>query len=200
MIARLAAGVSLGVATLASAADPDTFIIDPGHTFPTFEVSHLGISTQRGRFDRTTGRITLDRAARNGSIDIDIDATSVSTGNLVLDLALRGEDFFNVGRFPKLSFRSERLVFDKDEPVLAEGEITLLGVSKPVVLKLLHFACTRRPLLIRTTCGTDITTAISRSAFGMTAWPTFIGDEVRLEIQVEAVKQETIPEPSVPGA
>jgi polyisoprenoid-binding protein YceI len=199
VIARIAAGAALLAATAVNAVEPDLFVIDSSHTFPAFEVNHLGISTQRGRFDRTTGRITLDRAARVGSITIEIDATSVSTGNPVLDLALRGEDFFNVARFPRLSFRSDRMVFEKDEPVRAEGELTLLGVSKPVVLKLLHFGCTRKPLLVRVTCGTDITAAISRSAFGMTAWPSFIGDEVRLEIQVEAIKQEPAPE-IVPGA
>jgi polyisoprenoid-binding protein YceI len=200
VIARITMALALAASTAASAAAPEIFIIDSTHTFPTFEVSHLGISTQRGRFDHTTGRITLDRVARSGSISIEIDAGSVSTGSPKLDIALRGEDFFNAEKFPRLNFHSDKLVFENGEPVRAEGELTLLGVTKPVTLKLLKFACTNKPFLVRTTCGTDLLTAISRSSFGMTAWPMFIGDEVRLEIQVEAVKQEPIPENPLPGS
>jgi polyisoprenoid-binding protein YceI len=174
----------------------ETYRIDPAHTRPGFEISHLGISTQRGRFDRTTGNVALDREAGTGSVAIEIDATSISTGNALLDAALRGEDFFDVTRYPRLSFRADRLVFEKGVPASAQGELTLLGVTRPVALLIDHFACTRKPFLIRTTCGADIVATISRSAFGMTSYAAFIGDEVRLVIQIEAVKEE----PAAPPA
>lgn len=176
-------------------AAPETYRIDPAHTHPGFEISHLGISTQRGRFDRTTGSIVLDREAGTGSVTIEIDATSISTGTPLLDAALRGEDFFDVARHPGLSFRSGRIVFDHGVPASAQGELTLLGVTRPVELLINRFACTRKPFLIRTTCGADITATISRSAFGMTSYATFIGDEVRLVIQIEAAKEEPAPQP-----
>jgi polyisoprenoid-binding protein YceI len=191
----------LCAASLPSLAATEKYRIDPTHTRPGFEVSHLGISTQRGRFDRTTGGVSLDREAGTGSVAIEIDATSISTGNALLDATLRGEDFFDVERFPRLSFHAERLVFEHGEPVSAQGELTLLGVTRPVALLINHFACTRKPFLIRTTCGADIVATISRSDFGMTSYALFIGDEVRLVIQIEAVKEESTPPPAtgVPG-
>lgn len=173
----------------------EIYRIDPAHTHPGFEISHLGISTQRGRFDRTTGNIALDREAGTGSVAIEIDATSISTGTPLLDTALRGEDFFDVARHPRLSFHAERIAFDHGVPASAQGELTLLGVTRPVALLIDRFACTRKPFLIRTTCGADIVATISRSAFGMTSYATFIGDEVRLVIQIEAVKEEPAPAP-----
>ena len=126
---------------------------------------------------------------------IEIDAASISTGTALLDAALRGEDFFDVARYPSLAFRAGRIAFDHGVPVGAQGELTLLGVTRPVELRIDRFACTRKPFLIRTTCGADITATISRSAFGMTSYATFIGDEVRLVIQIEAVKDEPAPPP-----
>ena len=98
-------------------------------------------------------------------------------------------------RYPRLSFRADRLVFDHGVPASAQGELTLLGVTRPVALLINHFACTRKPFLIRTTCGADIVATISRAAFGMTSYAAFIGDEVRLVIQIEAVKEEPAPAP-----
>ena len=198
--ARACAGLLCAVSYPAVAAT-EAYRIDPAHTRPQFEVSHLGISTQRGRFDRTTGRVTLDREAGAGSVAIEIDATSVSTGHAPLDAALRGEDFFDVARHPTLRFRAEHLTFERGEPVSVQGELTLLGVTHPVALAVNRFGCTRKPFLVRTTCGADVVATISRSAFGMSSYATLIGDEVRHVIQVEAVKEESEPAPttSQPG-
>jgi polyisoprenoid-binding protein YceI len=173
--------------------------VESAHTFPAFRVAHLDISTQRGRFDRTTGRIVLDPDARSGTVDIDIDAQSVSTGNPKLDAALRGEDFFDVARHPRIAFRSTRIEFEGREPSRIEGELTLLGVTLPVALKAERFNCTRKPFLVRLTCGADLTGVISRSSFGMKSFAAFVGDEVRLDIQVEAVKEEKAAEPPASG-
>ena len=177
----------------------ETFKVDPAHTYPGFGVLHLGISTQRGRFERTAGHIALDRGARTGEIVIEIETTSLSTGNFVLDKALRGEDFFNVERFPRMVFQSQRLEFERDVPRHAVGELTLLGVTRPVTLTIERFGCTRKPLLIRTTCGADVSTTISRSAFGMTNYLAWIADDVRIDIQIEAVKEEAAVEPAPSG-
>ena len=105
------------LATQPGAALPatETFKVDPGHTYPAFGVLHLGISTQRGRFERTVGHIALDRGAHTGEIVIEIETTSITTGNSVLDKALRGEDFFNVERFPRMVFHSRRIEFERED-------------------------------------------------------------------------------------
>ena len=178
---------------------PEVYVVDPAHTFPAFEVPHLGVATQRGRFDRTRGRITLDRAAHAGTIDIETDAASVSTGNAKLDAVLRSDEFFDVERHPKIVFRADKLEFRDDVPVRAEGSLTMLGVTRPVMLEVRQFACTRKPFLVRTTCGADVEARLSRSAFGMASYASFVGDEVRIVIQVEAVRQEPAAEPQNSG-
>ncbi|QJR15807.1 YceI family protein [Usitatibacter palustris] len=180
-------------------AAPEEYTIDRSHTYPGFEVVHLGISTQRGRFDKTNGKIILDREAGTGTLEIAIDTTSVSTGNSALDEALRGEDFFHVEKFPRMSFKSTHLEFDKGIPRRAMGELTLLAETKPVTLQIEHFDCTQKPFLIRTTCGADVSTVISRSAFGMSRWAVFIADKVKIVIQIEAYRVNAPPEPQPSG-
>jgi polyisoprenoid-binding protein YceI len=178
------------LSALGAAAAPEEFEVDPRHTFPAFEVDHLGISTQRGRFDRTKGRIVIDRDAGTGAIDIAIDATSVSTGFGPLDAVIRGEDFLDADRNPTISFRASSLSFEEGIPRAAAGELTMAGATQPVQLRVKRFGCTRLPFLVRTTCGADLEGTLHRSQFGMTAYAGFVGEDVRLRIQVEAVRVE----------
>jgi polyisoprenoid-binding protein YceI len=180
-------------------AAPEEFVVDAGHTYPSFEVRHLGISTQRGRFEKTRGRIVLDRAAGTGAIEIDIDTTTLSTGNRLLDAQLKGDDFFDTEKFPAITFRSTQVELDKGELKRAQGSLTMLGVSQPVTLDVEHFGCTRLPFFVRLTCGADAVAHVSRSAFGMSRFTTFISDDVRIVIQIEAVKQEPAQEPAPAG-
>ncbi len=182
--------VALALAPAPALAAPETYDIEPRHTFPHFAVEHLGISTQRGRFERTRGTIVLDREAGTGAIDIDIDAGSVSTGTAALDAVLRGEEFLDAGRHPTVAFRSRRLTFEGGTLRAAEGELTIAGATRPVTLRVERFGCTRLPFLVRLTCGAEARASIRRSAFGLDAWGGLVGDEVRLEIQVEAVRRE----------
>jgi polyisoprenoid-binding protein YceI len=186
-------------AACAAFAAPEEFLVDQSHTYPLFEVRHLGISTQRGRFERTDGRIVLDAQAGEGSIDIAIDTRTVSTGNRLLDAQLRGEDFFDTERFPAITFRSTRIEFEKEKPKLAVGELTMLGLTQPVTVTVEWFGCTRLPFFIRLTCGADVVARVSRSAFGMKSYSALIGDEVRIAVQIEAVRQEKAAEPSPAG-
>ncbi len=181
----------------AALAAPEAFDVDPGHTFPAFEVVHLGISTQRGRFDRTSGRIEIDREAGTARIELAIETASVSTGNKALDGVLKGEDFFDVEKHPRITFRAAQVEFDKGEPRRASGELTLNGVTKPVALSVERFACTRLPFLVRLTCGADVTASLKRSDFGLTRFSNFVADEVRIVVQLEAVREEP---PAVPAA
>src|SRR5437870_10129534 len=89
------------LAVFAGAAfSQESFRVDPLHTAATFSVSHLGLSLQRGSFGKTTGTVMLDRAAKTGSIDLAIDAASVTSGSSSRELMLKGEDYFNVAQFP----------------------------------------------------------------------------------------------------
>jgi len=164
----------------------ETYTIDSQHTFPSFEISHIGFSIQRGRFDRTSGTIMLDAKNETGSIQVHIDATSIDTGLAELEAKLKGVDFFNTVKFPTISFNSNKIKFTGDIPVAAEGELTLLGTSRPVLLAIEHFHCGIHPFSQRAICGADAKGQIKRSDFGMTALLPAIGNEVKLNIQVEA--------------
>src|SRR4051794_24363250 len=100
--------VALSLVGGVALAAPESYTVDPGHTYPSFEISHLGFSTQRGRFDKTTGRLTLDREAKSASVEISIDANSIDTGNAKLEEHLRKPDFFDVAQFPAITFKSTK--------------------------------------------------------------------------------------------
>lgn len=169
-------------------ADADRYTVDPRHTLPVFEVGHLGFSTQRGRFNRVTGAVVIDQEARRGSIDIEIDTTSLDMGAADWDREMKSEDFFAADAYPVARFKSDRLIFDGDTLVGADGELLLLGVAKPLHLKVDRFRCGIHPLLRKTVCGADVSATLRRSDFGMTRYLPMIGDEVRIVSPVEAVK------------
>jgi polyisoprenoid-binding protein YceI len=169
-------------------ASADSFTIDERHTFPSFEISHIGFSTQRGRFDKTTGKIQLDAQKKTGNIHVVIDADSINTGLTELEERLKKDDFFNTAKYPTLTYDADKVVFEGDRPVRAEGTLTLLGVSKPVTLAIEHFHCGIHPIGKKNVCGADAAGTIKRSDFGMNAFLPAVGDEVKLVIQVEGFK------------
>lgn len=191
MKTTLAAPLLLALAAVAAPAlaAPAGYTIDPNHTFPVFEVDHLGFSTQRGRFNKTSGRITLDTAARQGSVDVTIDAASIDMGFAKWNDNMRGENYFNTDAHPTITFKADRLVFDGERPVSAEGSLTMLGVTKPVTLTINRFRCAPHPLNKRETCGADVVATLKRSEFGMTKYIPSVGDDVRLLIAVEAFRE-----------
>jgi polyisoprenoid-binding protein YceI len=180
-------------------AEPEQYTIDPSHTFPQFEIDHLGYSRHRGRFNRTAGRLMLDRAARTGSVEVTIDAASIDTGDEKLETILKTDAFFNVEKHPALSFRSTAMQFDGDRPVAVDGELTLLGVSRPLRLELDHFRCGLVLIGLRYVCGANATARFSRTAFGMDRYISFgLGDEVRVTIQIEAQREASSLPPPAP--
>ncbi|WP_374089963.1 YceI family protein [Methylomicrobium lacus] len=171
-----------------SVAAADSYTVDPRHTFPSFEIDHLGFSIQRGRFNQTEGRITLAPASASGSIDIVIDAASISTGLADLEKHLRGEDFLDVARFPKILFKSKQLAFDKEKLVGADGDLTLHGVTRPVHLTVDRFHCGVNPISMKNVCGANATATIKRSDFDVDKYAPALADEVKVSIQIEAIK------------
>jgi len=184
----LASALTLSTLSAAQAA-PATYAIDPTHTFVTFEVKHFGTSTNRGRFDKKQGTVTLDVAARTGKAEISIDMASISTGTAAFDGHLKSKDFFGVDSFATATFVGDKFVFDGDKVSEVSGTLTLLGKTQPVTLKATSFNCFDHPRLKREVCGGDFETTIQRSAFGMNYGVPMIPDQVKLVIQVEAVKQ-----------
>lgn len=166
----------------------DSYTIDPTHTWPTFEVNHLGYSTQRGRFNKSSGKITLDIAAKKGSVDLTIDTDSLDMGFAKWDEHMKSQEFFHVTQFPTIRFTSDKLVFDGDKVVGAEGNFTLLGTSRPLTLRVEHFNCSPHPMTRKMHCGADISATISRTQFGMAKYVPMISDEVKLYSPIEADK------------
>ncbi len=170
-------------------AATETYQIDPRHTFPVFEVNHLGYSLQRGRFNKATGQIAIDTAAKKGSVQLTIDVASLDMGFADWDKHMLSEDFFNVAKFPTMTYQSDKLIFDGDKLVGAEGNLTLLGVTKPVKLTVNSFTLGNHPMTKKAMGGANVSATIKRSDFGMAKLVPAIGDEVKIVVPVEAYKE-----------
>ncbi len=182
--------VLIALAAALPAGASEVYVGDPGHTFASFETGHLGISWIRGRFNRTpTARVVLDRAARKGTIDVVIDAASIDTGHEARDKHLRSSDYLDVEKFPSITFKSGSLQFSGEALTGADGELTIVGVARPVHLKVNSFRCIQHPVNKREMCGADASLAIKRSEWGLKRGATGIGDEVKISIQIEAHKE-----------
>lgn len=175
--------------TAASAPAADSFNLDARHTYPIFEVNHMGFSQQRGRFNKTEGKVVLDAKAGSGKIDIRVDAASIDMGLDDWDKHMKGEDFFNVEKFPTMTFAADTVGFQNGIPVSAEGALTLLGVGKPVKLAIANYRCGIHLMNRKTVCGAEVSATIRRSEWGMTKYIPVVGDEVRIVIPVEAFKE-----------
>jgi polyisoprenoid-binding protein YceI len=185
----IAAFIAAGATTAAIAA-PDTYMVEPGHTYPSFEADHMGISILRGKFTKTSGTIVLDRAAKTGTLDITIDASTLDFGNEKLNGHAKGADMFDVAKFPTATYKSKSITFKGDTPATVNGELTLHGVTKPVVLTINKFKCIQHPMLKREVCGADASATFNRADFGIDyAVKMGFNPEVKLAIQVEGVKQ-----------
>jgi polyisoprenoid-binding protein YceI len=183
----LIAGLMAVSATSAMAA---TYNIDPTHTYPSFEADHMGISVWRGKFDKTSGTIQMDRAARTGSMEITIDAASIDFGLDKMNSHAKGEDMFNVAKFPTAVYKGKSFKFEGEQLVAVEGELTLLGVTKPLALKVDKFKCIIHPRLKREVCGANATAEFKRSDYGLNYGLPNFSPEVKLAIQVEAIKAD----------
>jgi polyisoprenoid-binding protein YceI len=170
-------------------ATTTSFEVDPSHTWVIYEILHFGTSTNRGRLPVKAGKVQLDAQSRTGKVDVTVDTTAPASGVPALDKMLQGERLFRSSEFPTARFVAGDIRFEGEKPAELKGELTLLGTTHPVTLKTLRYNCFNHALLKRDVCGGDFETTIQRSRWGM-GWGTHIvADEVRLLIQVEAVKQ-----------
>jgi len=190
MIRTTLVATALAAAALGAQAQTATYAIDPTHTFATFEISHFGTSTNRGRFDKKSGTVQLDKAAKTGKVELTIETGSINSGTAAFDKHLQSKDFFNAAEFPTAKFVADKFSFNGDKVTEVAGTLTLLGKTNPVVLKANNFNCYVNPMLKVEVCGGDFETTIVRSQYGMN-WGLNFGfsDNVKLVVQVEGVKQ-----------
>ncbi|KAA1006312.1 polyisoprenoid-binding protein [Paraburkholderia panacisoli] len=184
-VGALASSFSLG------AFAADTYQLDPAHTFPSFEADHLGgLSTWRGKFTKSSGTVTLDRAAKTGTVDVTVDPASVQTGNTKLDEHLRTDAFFDVAKYPAVTYKGTDVKFDGDKPVEVIGNLTMRGVTKPLNLKIESFKCMQHPVLKREVCGVEASAQFNRADYGMDFGTKYgFSMETKLHIQSEGIKQ-----------
>ncbi len=184
--AALAFIASIAMPALAA---PETYAIDSGHTFPRFSYSHFGMSTQLSRFNKTTGTVVLDKAAKTGSVEVLIDMKSVDTGFTVFNGHIQGEDFLDTAKFPTATFKSTKVVFDGDKPSAIEGNLTIKDVTKPVTLKVTNYVNMAHPMLKKDAIGADATAVIKRTEFNAGKYAPSVGDDVTITVSLEAIKQ-----------
>lgn len=187
---KLTAALLLAVATAVPAlAAPETYVLDPNHSFPRFSYNHLGYSTQLSRFNKTTGKIVFDKTAKTGSVDIVIDTTSVDTGSPTFNEHIQGEDFLDTAKYPTATFKSTKVVFAGDKPASIEGKLTIKGITKPVTLTVTSFQAMPHPMLKRDAIGANATVTVKRSEFNAGKYAPYVGDDVQIDIAVEAIKE-----------
>lgn len=186
---RTFAALAIAAATAAPAlAAPETYVIDSTHTYPRFSYSHFGYSTQTGTFGKTSGKIVLDKAAKTGSVEVNINMTAVNTGLPLFNEHIQGADFFDTAQYPTAQFKSSKLNFAGDQLTSVDGHLTLKGVTKPVTLAVTSFQCMPHPMLKKEACGANATAQIKRSEFNAGKYAPYVSDEVTLSIAVEAIK------------
>lgn len=186
LLAALMAGASLP-----AIAAPDNYTIDPTHTYPSLEFSHMGLSVWRGKFNKSSGKIVLDRAAKSGTVEVTIDVSSINFGLAAMDEKARSDDFFDTVKFPTGTYKG-KLKFVGDAPKAVEGQITIRGVTRPAMLSINIFNCMPHPMLKKEVCGADAEGELNWSEYGMKMSQYGQGDagKVHLRIQVEAIRDE----------
>nr|WP_186049700.1 YceI family protein [Burkholderia gladioli] len=163
----MAAGALAAALSIPAMAAPVTYQLDPSHTYPSFETDHFGgLSVWRGKFDTSSGTVTIDRAAHTGSVEVTTKIASIHTGSAKLDEHVQTPDFFDAAKYPDATFKGT-LKFDGDKPVAAVGNLTLHGVTKPLTLTIDSFKCMQHPMLKREVCGVDAAGEFNRDEFGL---------------------------------
>jgi polyisoprenoid-binding protein YceI len=178
----------LALVTGSALAAQVTYKVDPNHTYPSFEADHFGgLSVWRGKFDKSSGTIVLDKEKSSGTVDITIDATSIDFGMPKLNEHAKSAEMFDVEKFPTATYKGTLAKFKDGAPTEVEGQFTLHGVTKPLTLKINQFKCVISPMTKKEVCGADASATLNRSDFGVSYGDKYgFKQEVKLQIQVEA--------------
>lgn len=181
---------SAGAIVSTATAAPVTYNIDPTHTFPSFEADHMGVSVWRGKFNKTSGKVVLDKSAATGTLDIAIDMSAIDFGLEIMNEKARSSELFDTAKYPQATYKGKLDGFVNGAPTLVNGELTLHGVTRPVALKINSFRCVPHPMSRKLElCGADALATINRDEFGIDAGKPFgFRMDVTLRIQVEAIE------------
>jgi len=188
-LATLAFAIAAASLNTAAFAAPETYVADSSHTFSRFSYSHFGYSTQQSRFNKNSGKVVFDKAAKTGSVDITIDTKSIDTGSDTFNEHIQGEDFLDTAKYPTATFKSTKVIFEGDKPAKVEGNLTLKGVTKPVTLTVTSFQAMPHPMLKKDAIGANAYTVVKRSEFNAGKYAPYVGDEVRIDLAIEAIKE-----------
>jgi polyisoprenoid-binding protein YceI len=180
----------LALMTGSAIAAPVTYDVDPNHTYPSFEADHFGgLSVWRGKFDKNSGKIVLDKDKGSGTVEITVDAASIDFGHPKLNEHAKSAEMFDVAKFPTATYKGTLTKFKDGSPTEVEGTLTLHGVTKPVTLTIHQFMCKMNPMLKKEVCGADASTSINRSDFGVSYGDKYgFKQDVKLQIQIEAIR------------
>ena len=184
-------GLACGALTATGSAAPATYTIDPAHTYPAFEADHMGgLSLWRGKINSSTGKITLDKAAETGTVEVTMDMKTIDFGHQGLNEHAQTPDLFDTAKYPTATFTGTLVGFHDGAPTAVEGTLTLHGVTKPVTLTVNKFLCREHPMTKKEVCGADASAQINRDDFGVSLGKTLgFNMGVVLRISVEALKE-----------
>ena len=171
-------------------AEPQTWQIDPNHTASQFSVRHLGISTVRGQFEKTSGTVVFDPLdPAKTSIDATIDATTFNSRVQMRDNDVRSPHFLDVAKYPTITFKSTRTEVASAGKLKITGDLTIHGVTKQVTLEVeAPSQPIQDPMGKGLRMGATATTKINRNDFGITTMPGIVGDEIQIELDVELTR------------
>ena len=182
----------LALVTGSALAAPATYTVDPNHTYPSFEADHFGgLSIWRGKFDKSSGSISYDKDKASGTVDITIDVSSIDYGHAKLNEHAKSAEIFDAAKFPTATYKGKLASFKDGAPTEVDGQFTLHGVTKPLTLKINKFKCIVHPMTKKEVCGADASATLNRSDYGVSYGDKYgFNQEVRLQIQVEAIKAD----------
>ncbi len=184
---RIVLASMAALASTSALAAPVTYVLDPSHTFPSFEADHMGgLSVWRGKFTDNSGKVVYDKDAKSGSIDVTVNMSSVNFGVPKLDEHAKSAEIFDVAKYPTATYSGKFTKFNGTAPAEAEGTLTMHGVTKPLTLTINSFLCKPNPMSKKEVCGADASATFNRSDFGVSFGDKYgFKQEVKLLIQVE---------------
>jgi len=174
----------------AAHAAPQTYVFDTQHTYPNFQIEHMGFSVRRGWFEKTSGKVVIDWEKQRGDLQVEIDAASVYTGLAARDAFIRSDKFgfFDVANHPKITFTSSRFEFTGPQLTRVSGDLTIKGITRPVDLDVSMFRCGQHPVKKVPMCGGEAAALINKRDFGEFGG-SLVGEQVRLGIEFEAYQE-----------
>lgn len=188
---KIALPVMLALVAGSATADPVTYQVDPSHTYPSFAADHFGgLSVWRGKFEKSSGTIVLDKDQSTGTVDITVDTSSIDFGMPKLNEHAKSAEMFDVEKYPTATYKGTFTGFKNGVPTKINGQFTLHGMTRPLTLTINQFKCTTSfPNDKREHCGADASATLNRADYGIDYGQKYgFNMDVHLAIQVEGIR------------